>query len=251
MLLVQRRNSYAYGDFILGKYEPADNDRLLVLFNGMTVDEKAIIATMNFNNMWYHMWIGIQPRWAVLSTCNHRFFMTFHGDRGKTRLLNLISSSTNSSRIWSTPKGRKECGESLLQCAVREFTEETLLPKDGNYQVLPQLEHKYSHVADNICYAVITYVGLTYTFGDATTQPIHNPRVDATNHWQIYEVSDIRWMTLEDMKHTAGAERIYPQAKIIFKKFRGFQKSMYRFKGEKNNLVEEALGEAHDEELDA
>jgi 8-oxo-dGTP pyrophosphatase MutT (NUDIX family) len=234
MLLVQRRNSYAYGDFILGKYDAADNDRLTVLFNGMTSEEKAVLATMNFDSIWHHLWLGVSPRWASFSICQSRFFMTFRGPQGATKLMRLISTSTNSPRIWSTPKGRKESGESVLQCAVREFTEETTYPKTENYQLLPQLRHEYSHMSENVRYSVITFVGVAFSREDARSNAFHTPNVDATNHWQIHEISDIRWMSIQDMKHTAGAERICAQAKLILEKFRNYRRKLFRTVPEKN-----------------
>ena len=228
MLLVQRRNSYAFGDFILCKYDVTDNPRIVQLFNGMTIEEKTVLATMNFDSIWYHLWLGVPPKWANFATCRYRFFMMFRGPQGEKRLATLISTTTNNARVWSTPKGRRECGESSIECAVREFQEETTFEKDKNYQLLPQICHEYSHTSDGVRYTVITYLGVAFPAEEQRNYAFHNPQVDAMNHWQVHEISDIRWMTLQDMRHTAGAERIYPQAKTILKKYKGYRRGFRR-----------------------
>ena len=52
-LLVKRKYSLNYIDFIRGKYE---TDQILSMFNYMSSNELALISKNNFNTLWNNLW---------------------------------------------------------------------------------------------------------------------------------------------------------------------------------------------------
>ena len=58
-LMISRKNSFGYIDFIRGKYMANNLEHLEVLFNEMSLEEKELIRNNNFDILWKTMW-GIQ-----------------------------------------------------------------------------------------------------------------------------------------------------------------------------------------------
>jgi 8-oxo-dGTP pyrophosphatase MutT (NUDIX family) len=78
--------------------------------------------------------------------------------------------------------------EGDLDCAVREFEEETGIKKK-HYAFIPNFKRNYSFKS-----GANTYV-YTYFLGEFTSKKI--PKLDLRNFEQIFEISDMKWMTLE------------------------------------------------------
>ena len=55
ILLVQKRYSYAYYNFVFGYYKKNNTKYLKYLFNNMTYNEKIDILGMQFSIMWYRI----------------------------------------------------------------------------------------------------------------------------------------------------------------------------------------------------
>ena len=55
MLMVQNRVTYSYNEFILNKYT---SENILSLFDGMTVNEKCLLLSLDFEKIWYHTWLN-------------------------------------------------------------------------------------------------------------------------------------------------------------------------------------------------
>jgi hypothetical protein len=58
-LMIRRKNSFGYIDFIRGKYLQHNLDHLHLIFDEMSIDERHQILTHNFDTLWKNMW-GIQ-----------------------------------------------------------------------------------------------------------------------------------------------------------------------------------------------
>ena len=61
ILAIKKRCSYAFTDFIHSTYHRKVNKEvyLSMLMNNMTVDEKIIIMSMNFDNIWFYYHLSI------------------------------------------------------------------------------------------------------------------------------------------------------------------------------------------------
>lgn len=191
VLLVKRRYTYAFCDFVNGRYSNKNNSSILKLFNNMTVEEKADISLLDFHILWTRVWHN--------STKNYKkkyelFNNNFLKDGGE-RLLKLLKMSKSIDHIWELPKGQKERFESDEQCAVREFKEETGLSKD-KYK-LYNASRVYSYVDDNILY-ILKYYFATMNKTHASTK---------INSYTDSSVIECKWVSMVELKFLD--ERLY------------------------------------------
>lgn len=190
ILLVCKRYTYAYNLFIHAKYNSSDNAAIIELFNGMTVDEKLNILSMNFAQIWYKVWLGTTNN-AFYYTARNKFETTFMADGG-ARLRRLINRSSNAQLIWEIPKGRRRYkNEPDLQCAIREFTEETGIPK-RYYKIIPDAKRTYTYVDNGTRYTNTYFIGLE--------KRTIEPRMNFGQQSQVDELCDIRWMNIEQIR---------------------------------------------------
>ena len=55
-LMIQRKDTLGFVDFIRGKYNIKNLQYLLNIFNEMTVQEKTMLKLCTFQQLWDHMW---------------------------------------------------------------------------------------------------------------------------------------------------------------------------------------------------
>ena len=139
-LLICRKDSLGYVEFVRGKYPLYNKDYIQNIINEMTIQEKNNLLTKSFDEIWKLLWgdfYGTQYRTEEKNAKDkfnqikegiHRFDDTFFN------LESLIKNS-NTNWIepeWGFPKGRRNYGETDLHCAIREFCEETGMPLSPN-----------------------------------------------------------------------------------------------------------------------
>lgn len=131
-LLVRRRNSLGFIEFMRGKYPLYNKVYLVNIINEMTKEEKEMLLKSTFNELWSYLWgvnIGIQYRGEEKISLE-KFTSLKLGvtvNNMEYNLESLINESTTSwdEPEWGFPKGRRNYQEKDLQCAIREFEEET------------------------------------------------------------------------------------------------------------------------------
>lgn len=192
VLLVCKRYTYAYNDFIHGRYHTdilsSTRAHVTSLLNNMTIEEKLDILSLDFDKMWYRIWLNA-PRTTFFAVAKNKFESMWVLDGG-ARLRKLIARSRNVSRIWEMPKGRKRTKtEPNIICAIREFGEETGLSK-RHYKFIPGIERTYSF--DD---AGINYIN-TYYVAVMLNNHIEVSICFNTND-QVTEIGDIKWMSIE------------------------------------------------------
>lgn len=191
ILLICKRYTYSYNTFIHGRYDANNSEALVELFGGMTVDEKLDILSFNFMQIWYRVWLNNPHRTVSYFVSKNKFESAFLVDSG-ARLRRLISRAGHSDKIWEIPKGRKKNKLELdIHCAIREFHEETGVPK-AKYRIFPENTRTHSYVDDNIRYTNLYYLAFAP----------HNIQltVDFALQDQVDEICDIRWASLEDIR---------------------------------------------------
>lgn len=206
ILLVCKRYTYAFNNFAHGKYNSNDAAGMINLFSGMTVDEKLDILSLRFEMIWYRVWLD-SPRSASYYTAKHKFEDAFVMDGG-VKLRKLINKSSNSQRLWEIPKGRKKNkNEPDINCAIREFYEETCVAKKS-YRLFPKAKRTYSYTDGGIKYINTYYIAYTK----------HNiePRINFEARDQLDEVSDIRWMSIDEIRFSDPTGRLEDMVKPIF-----------------------------------
>jgi 8-oxo-dGTP pyrophosphatase MutT (NUDIX family) len=176
----------------MGKYNPNNNAEIIKLLNGMTIDEKLDLLSLNFIQIWYRLWLSTSQQSQSYFNAKNKFESSFAVDQG-VRLRKLVTKSAHAERVWEIPKGRKKNRtEPDIHCAVREFGEETGVQKK-NYKMFPGAKRTYSYVDENTRYTNIYYIALAKTNVE--------PKIDFSITDQVSEVSDIRWMSIEDIRH--------------------------------------------------
>lgn len=211
VLMVRKRHTYAYSIFVHGRYQSCDRAGIKKLFNEMTVEEKYDILSLNFNQMWYRIWLNNVNRKPNYFHAKNKYESTFVADGGAL-LHKLMEKTSHGSLLWELPKGhKKNKNESSVVCAVREFSEETLISK-GSYRLMKHNEtfasRAQTYIDDNTKY--------TNTYYIAYTRHVIEPRIDFSIRQQIEEISDIAWMDIEKIRQVDSTGRLVPTIGPIF-----------------------------------
>jgi 8-oxo-dGTP pyrophosphatase MutT (NUDIX family) len=131
-LMIRRKDSIGYVEFLRGKYTIYNKLYLLNIISEMTHDEKQRILTNDFNTLWTQLWsddVNLQYR-SEEKNSQEKFDALKHGILNTNleyTLESLINESTTTwtEPEWGFPKGRHNNQEKDLLCALREFEEET------------------------------------------------------------------------------------------------------------------------------
>jgi 8-oxo-dGTP pyrophosphatase MutT (NUDIX family) len=183
---------------------------LSMLMNNMTVDEKVIIMSMNFDNIWFYYHLSIPDVNYINSTQyklyhrNKKIFNETFNNGNAMMLIDIIKTSKSISNVWEIPKGRKNKNEDGLNCAIREFEEETNI-KCHRMTFLDHPPFKFTFCNMGVRYTYIYYISVLKS-------PI-TPRVKFSNKDQIVEVGQIKWLTMKDLYFIND-----PQLITIYKK---------------------------------
>ena len=132
ILAVQRKDSFAFVEFMRGKYRMSDVEYVRTLFEGMTHSERKGVKFLEFSELWTELWNGFSKSKNKHEYENARckFASLREGVQVNGRLCSIATlvdeSVGRDSPEWGFPKGRRDSGgESDLECALREMREET------------------------------------------------------------------------------------------------------------------------------
>ena len=135
-LLIQRRHSIGFMDFIRGKYKLDNIDQINSLFQYMNKEEINLIETKSFDELWHEIWNNDTHR--INNLKREYLFAKLQFEKiknGEDTELKLDFYTKNINPLykfneWGFPKGRKDKNESTIECALREFSEETGIDKN-------------------------------------------------------------------------------------------------------------------------
>lgn len=198
-LMIRRKNSFGYIDFIRGKYIQNNLEHLQTMFNEMSIEEKELIRKHNFETLWKMMWgiqdAGHQNQFRGEELASQKKFEALKnglpiGINGELITLDNIIDNSNtkwSETEWEFPKGRRNFQEKDLDCALREFEEETGLSKKNIKIIENILPFEEMFLGSNHkSYKHKYFLGYTEKLNDSL------------NNYQQTEVSKIDWKTLEE-----------------------------------------------------
>lgn len=201
-LAVRRRNTLSYVEFIRGKYKFTDIFFLKTLFSRMTITERNFIKTKTFNFLWETLWINDQFKEINKSEFNRaskKYDDLLKGVIINSKFITIsilleITESKYSETEWNFPKGRRNCYETDIDCAKREFQEETGLCS-ADYELFGEIPpFIQKHVgSNNISYKTVYYLALCLT--DKSV------KIDKTNQYQFGEISKIGWYSYNELKN--------------------------------------------------
>lgn len=131
-LLICRKDTLGYVDFIRGKYPLYNVTYIQNLINEMTIEEKNKILTKDFKFLWNELWGNFtgQQYTCEEKNSNQKLLQLKEGiyiDNEFYNLNKLIENSNTNwvNPEWGFPKGRRNYQENDIKCATREFIEET------------------------------------------------------------------------------------------------------------------------------
>jgi 8-oxo-dGTP pyrophosphatase MutT (NUDIX family) len=250
ILLIKKRYTYNFAAFVYGQYSKKDEKRLKYLFNGMTQQEKIDILSLRFDILWYKMWLCFpesedsfsfnlstvdniekilenikKPK--CYSVVNSKYiptsrvefykkkkkkFNTLISEENGDYLIRLIQDTSNIDISWEIPKGRINKNESDLECAIREFKEETGTGLESYiliHNIEPILE---SYISSNVNYIHKYFISYSHTDILPITKFNYN--------YDVSEVGCIKWMSLGEIKFIDDSGKLYELVDRIFKSFR-------------------------------
>lgn len=194
-LMIRRKDTFGYIDFIRGKYQQINIEHLQKTIDEMTVTEKERILTKNFDTLWKMMW-GENNKTQYKNEemiSSKKFESIAAGVVKNDNLVTLSSLVENSNTLWQEPewefpKGRRNGQEKDLICALREFEEETGISSDS------------ITVIDNISPFDEYYIGSNHKQYKHKyfLAYIHNDIDCHLQNFQTTEVSKLEWKSIDE-----------------------------------------------------
>jgi 8-oxo-dGTP pyrophosphatase MutT (NUDIX family) len=166
----------------------------------MSLDEKEQILSLSFDKLWIEMW-------GESNIMNNQYKSEENASKKKFELLKegvvidnslyilkdivKMSKTTWSETEWEFPKGRRNQREKDLDCALREFQEETGIAQNkvtiiDNILPFEEIFIGSNHKAYKHKYFLALFNNL---------QEVDN--LDELNNFQVTEVSKLEWKTLD------------------------------------------------------
>ena len=199
-LLIRRKYSHGYVELFRGKYKLYDIDFLQRIIDEMTIQEKQNITTKEFEQLWNELWMNPNMYHYTKNQLNEyhislsKFKKLQTGDYYNKQNLDTIinfeyfinKSKTNwFEPEWGFPKGRRKIKEPDLDCAIREFKEETGL-ENKDFTIKHNFKPKIELLTgtNNIQYKHIYYTGFI-----TNNNKILN--IDVSKFEQVSEIGNI------------------------------------------------------------
>jgi ADP-ribose pyrophosphatase YjhB (NUDIX family) len=183
VLMVKRKDSMAYTEFLRGKYDIEDTDYIRKLLSNMTSDEQSRLNSETFELLWKLHWGEDTGHSREYETSLKKIKSLNFAD-----LLKDIPGFLESE--WGFPKGRRARRETDLDCAIREFSEETNIPRTA-YTICSNLILKETFTGTN---------GIPYTHVYFVALKTSDITLTSLNSMQEREISAISWKTLQECR---------------------------------------------------
>ena len=197
IFIIKRKDTLSFVDFMRGKYSIEDKNYITNLLNNMTINERQFILINDFDSIWQYLW-------------NYNTNNSYKNEEktSKTKFINLKTGYSNifesydleclinlcdkkyTEPEWGFPKGRRNYQEKDIICALREFEEET------------GYEKKDIAIINNIVPYEEIFSGSNYkSYKHKYFIGIINNNYIPKNNYQIYEITEIKWVSIDDVSN--------------------------------------------------
>lgn len=187
VLMVRRKDSMSYMEFVRGKYDVNDEAYVKRQLSNMTIQEQKMILEQPFEALWTKLWGNSRD----IDSIEYELARDKFNSLNKELLISECSSKFNEPE-WGFPKGRRMRGETDVQCAMREFFEETNIPKEAYTVTDIKLSETFTGT-NNIKYKHVYYIAL---LKDSKIFNLKNKLTPV----QKREISAVDWKTLTECK---------------------------------------------------
>jgi ADP-ribose pyrophosphatase YjhB (NUDIX family) len=245
-LMIRRKNTFGYIDFINGRYSTYNLNQLQTIINEMSNEEKIKLLNFNFDELWNDLWNGnLKLSSNLITNFNNNTFIksitknnfsinnfdnsfnnyTFSSfskikeegikdyevppkdDKNNAKkkfyslkngiyinnkfitlqdLLNNSNTNWNETE-WEFPKGRKNTKEKDIECAFREFQEET------------GINHNSLLLVENVLPFEELFIGSNYkSYKYKYFLAYFNSKFEELNNFQVNEVSKLEWKNIDE-----------------------------------------------------
>tara|TARA_Y100000992_G_scaffold302444_1_gene276637 strand:+ start:16586 stop:17389 length:804 start_codon:yes stop_codon:yes gene_type:complete len=195
LLMIKRKDTLSFVDFMRGKYNLEDIDYIKNLFEKMSLSEHKLIRENDFFTLWKYVWgheiVSQYKNEEKVSL--YKFNSIKDGYTFNNNLINLdyilsnISIKYNSTE-WGFPKGRRNYQEKDISCGLREFEEETGYSKDD------------LTVISNIFPIEEIFTGSNLkSYKHKYFLALMDNNIEPENEFQTNEINEIKWIKLQDI----------------------------------------------------
>ena len=183
IIMIERKDSISFIEFIRGKYPMGDNNYIQLLINRMSISEREKIKNSTFHELWNGLWYNFNECKKDYNNSIEKFI-----NIDKEYFINSCDKHYEYNE-WEIPKGRRNLGETNKECAIREFNEETNINYEDYvlYENIIPLEEEYIG-SNKIKYKNVYYIG---KIRDNNKEL----KIDPENNDQISEVKSIKWLS--------------------------------------------------------
>jgi len=194
VLLIRRKNSLAFVDFMRGKYNLEDKDYIINLFEKMTISERKFILEKDFATLWNYLWgFKVTNQYKNEEKLSQLKFEKLKSGYNVSKMfisveiINQECKTYYDTPEWGFPKGRRNYQEKDIACGLREFEEETGYNKFNItiiHNIIP-LEEIFTG-SNYKSYKHKYFIGFI------------NDNNAPTDIFQTYEISKIEWVNIEN-----------------------------------------------------
>jgi len=193
-LMIRRKDSFGYIDLIRGKYSPYNIYQVKTMINEMSISEKQRLLTDTFENLWKEMWYDSSTNSQFRNeeiASSKKFSLIKEGitiNNETYTLKDIIETSdTNWEETeWEFPKGRRNSKEKDLDCALREFQEET------------GISISKIKIVENVLPFEEIFIGTNHkSYKHKYFLAYMNEQEDQLEDFQVTEVSKLEWKNID------------------------------------------------------
>ena len=199
LLMIRRKNTLGYMDFMRGKYSIYNKEYILNLLKEMTLEEKKKIMSTDFHSLWHELWhdSNISEQYKNEEQISMEKFNALRTgiivQNDFYTVCQLVDESNRQSMWqeaeWGFPKGRRNHYEKDIDCALREFTEET------------GYNRKYLKPIQNLIPFEEIFTGSnykSYKHKYYLMKMLNIENIECIDNYDKSEVSKMEWKTYEE-----------------------------------------------------
>jgi ADP-ribose pyrophosphatase YjhB (NUDIX family) len=189
-LMVQRKDTMGFIDFIRGKYPENDdikkNHILRTYLHEMTCEERDLLTKHDFEDLWDLLWLN---KYSML------YMNEYMDAKRKFSQLNVLELVNSTECQWTEqeygfPKGRKNMYETNMECAKREFREESGYTPD-QIRIISDKPWEENFVGTNgIRYRHVYYIAEILSGQEIPKIPLKDVKMAG-------EISNYNWFSYE------------------------------------------------------
>lgn len=195
--LIQRRHTISYEAFVRGKYHL---DELKMHCERMTTQEKQAIRDepwdLLYDNVMNNKGVDVQMSTNIYTQRERQRAKNLYDSVNIDQLFANDDTPEIEEPTWEFPKGRRYVNENDQHCALREFHEETGIPKEGVTVILGRTGTPL-WFQEQFCGINKRQYHNRYLLAFVDPE-CNQPFIDETNFSQISEVQDARWFSFDD-----------------------------------------------------